>query len=153
MGQMRNFGNGLSRQRWERGWRQKTLCACPQKYGFSRFCEGISGKVTFFMPSLLPFMQPSCHWDSSDVHPLLADFLMIVWRKHPQQFTNKQINHAETKLSIKKKTLQNKVSALLIISQNIYWGYALKNLIYGMSSDYVYKTQVNWEVSSFTSAC
>lgn len=57
-------------------------------------------------------------------------------------------------LSIKKKQLlQNKVSAFPIINQNIYWVYALKNLIYGVSSDCVYKTQVNWEVSSFTRAC
>lgn len=92
-GQMTNVGNGLSRQCWERGWRQITLCTCPLTYGYfaSRFHAGISGKVTFFLPPLLPFMWPGCHWNSSDVHPLLADFLMIGQRKHSQQFTNKQI--------------------------------------------------------------
>lgn len=63
MSQMRSFGNGLSRQHWERGWRQIAQCICPLKYGSfaSRFHAGISGKVTFFLPSLLPFVWPNCH--------------------------------------------------------------------------------------------
>lgn len=139
VGQMRNFGNGLTMQPYERGWRQITPRTCLLEYGSfaSRFHAGISRKVTFFSATSPSFPVPSCHWNSSDVRPLLADFLIIVWGKKASNnsLTSEQ-NHAETNLSIKEKQLlQTKVSALPIINENIYWVYALENLIYDMSSD------------------